>query len=70
MAPDSSSPWAFVWYAHPRMVSDGTRRQFLGGIATASALAALPHDMGAAVGEGYWQSVRRSYSHSERSACR
>ena len=42
----------------PEWFTDGTRRQFLGGIATASALAALPPDLGAAVGEEYWLSVR------------
>ena len=40
-------PASVICYAHPRMATDGTRRQFLGGIATASALAALPAGMDA-----------------------
>ena len=47
------------------MVHDGTRRQFLGGIATASALAALPPDLGAAVEEPYWQGVRGRFPFRE-----
>ena len=48
------------------MITDGTRRQFLGGIATASALAALPSGLGAADGgEGYWQTVRELFSFQE-----
>ena len=48
------------------MATDATRRQFLGGITTASALAALRPGLGAAGGgEGYWQSVRGQFPFRE-----
>lgn len=53
-------------YACNGMVSDATRRQFLGGVTAASALAVRPLPaLAAAPDEGYWQGVRERFPFRE-----
>ncbi len=48
------------------MVPDATRRQFLGGLAAASALASHPRKAGATeTGEPYWQEIRAQFPFRE-----
>ena len=48
------------------MTTEGTRRRFLTGIATASALAASPRGVAAAEqGEAYWEQIRKKFPFQE-----
>ena len=48
------------------MTTEGTRRRFLTGIATASALAVRPRDVaGAEEGEAYWEQIRKRFPFRE-----